>query len=186
MTQSNWIHMVYGSDLTAVKREKLKKKTKTENFKERFSFLPVQSLIIDRYPVEFTYFFWNFTEKVQSIWKWANLVLLAPFVKAILSGCGAFKSRETPLREKNVITLTLNSYYIHPCSCFHFIMNEISWNIYIKKNKNAIRDVWPRWRIDPHEKVARKRTEVSRFGNALHALTVETPFRKPYHIQVFA
>ena len=45
-----------------------------------------------------------------------------------LSGYGAFKSKETRLCEKNGNTFTLSSYYIYPCSCFHFTVNEISRN----------------------------------------------------------
>ena len=61
--------------------------------------------------------------------------MLTPFVKAILCGCGAFKSKEIRLCERNGNTFTLNSYYIYLCSCFHFIVNEISRN----KTKNCPR-----------------------------------------------
>ena len=47
---------------------------------------------------------------------------------AILAGCGAFQSKETRLCERNRNTFTLNSYYIYPCSCFHFTVNEMSRN----------------------------------------------------------
>ena len=57
--------------------------------------------------------------------------LLAPltFFKAILSGCGAFKTKETLSRlcERNDNAFTPNIYYIYiyPYSCFHFV-NEIN------------------------------------------------------------
>ena len=57
------------------------------------------------------------------------------FVKAILSRCGTFKSKETCLCERNGNTFTLNSYYTYPCSGFHFTVNEISQN----KTKNCLR-----------------------------------------------
>ena len=44
------------------------------------------------------------------------------------AGCGAFKSKETRLCERNRNTFTLNSYYIYPYSCFHFTVNEMSRN----------------------------------------------------------
>ena len=59
---------------------------------------------------------------------------------AILVGCGAFKSKETRLCERYRNTFTLNSYYIYPCSCFHFMVNEMS--------RKTARDVWPRWTSD--------------------------------------
>ena len=54
--------------------------------------------------------------------------MLAPFFKAFLSGWGAFQSKETRLCEENENTFTLNIYYIHPCSCFQFTVNEIARN----------------------------------------------------------
>ena len=56
-----------------------------------------------------------------------------PFVKAILIVCGAFKSKETCLCERNEDKFTLNSYDIYPCSCFHFIVHEISHEKKIEK-----------------------------------------------------
>ena len=82
-----------------------------------------------------TNFFWTLLKKVLSIWKWSISDLLTPFVKAILSECGALKSKETRLCERNGNTFTLNSYCIYPCSCFHFTVNEISRN----KTKNCPR-----------------------------------------------
>ena len=40
-----------------------------------------------------------------------NFDLLTPFDKAILSGCGAIKSKETCVCDRNGNTFTLNSYY---------------------------------------------------------------------------
>ena len=42
--------------------------------------------------------------------------------------CGEFKSKETRLCETYESTFTLNSHYIHPCSCFYLIVNENSRN----------------------------------------------------------
>ena len=56
----------------------------------------------------------------------SNSDLLTPFVKAILSGCRAFKCEETLLCERKGNTFTLNSYHIYRCSCFHITVNEIS------------------------------------------------------------
>ena len=74
---------------TAVKREKFVKNKKNTS-KERLSLLLFKvwyfTSILPIYSL-----FWEFTKKVLSIWKWANSYLLMPFVKASLSGCGAFE-----------------------------------------------------------------------------------------------
>ena len=123
----DWLNCDYNSDGWPRSNEwNLRKTRKTPQrkgcpfFCSKFDTLPVSC--------SFTNFFLNFTKKVLSIWKWSNSDLLTPFVKAILSGCGAFKSKETRLCERNGNTFTLNSYYKYPCLCFHFTVNEMSRN----------------------------------------------------------
>ena len=74
-------------------------------------------------------FYW-FTKKKYCFgtWKlWGNSGLLAPCVKAILSGCGAFQSKETRLCERYENTFTLNSYYVYPA--------QVSTSLWMKTHK---------------------------------------------------
>ena len=98
----------------------------------KFDTLPVSCWFTDSFG---TLLNWKFF-----VWKLANSALFASFVKASLPGWEAFKSKETPLCERNGNTFTFNSYYIYPCSCFHFIVNEI-W----RNKQKTTPDVWPQW-----------------------------------------
>ena len=96
----------------------------------------IQILILYHYPVDLlTFLELYFKKKVLSVWKWGNSDLLTPFVKAILSGWRAFKSKENRLFWKKEDNFTLNSNYIYPCSCFQFTVNIIPRN----KTKNCPR-----------------------------------------------
>ena len=49
--------------------------------------------------------------------KMVKFGLVDAICQAILSGCGAFKSKETHLCERNGNTFTLNNYYIYILAC---------------------------------------------------------------------
>ena len=61
---------------------------------------------------------------------------------SFLPGFVVFKSEYTRLCERNRNTFTLNRYYIYPCSCFHFIVNEI-----LQSKTKHCRKFWQRWRL---------------------------------------
>ena len=46
----------------------------------------------------------------------------------------SFQRKEAHCFEKNEKIVTLTNYFIHPCPCFHLILNKIPLN----KSKNAL------------------------------------------------
>ena len=83
----------------------------------------VHSLILYQYPIDLLTFLELYLESSKYFkgkFRLAGTICQSNFVLMQRS------RKATHLCERNENTFTLNSYYIYPCSCFHFIVNEIS------------------------------------------------------------
>ena len=75
--------------------------------------------------------FWKFAKKVLSIWKLRTAELSASFANIILLRPKQFWSafnKKSSLFWRNEKIVTWTNYFIHPCPCFHLILNKIPLN----------------------------------------------------------